>query len=286
MSAPDLQRLLTLDPVGPQHFRSLASQPNRSGTVFGGQLLAQMLCAAQLDGGEARKPHALQATFLRPASVALPLDYLVEPVFDGRTETIRLVRAMQDGQLLASATVSACADLPGWSLCSHWSAPPSPPEQLESVEEAGRRLGERLSPHGRTRLTTLPQVEIRPLDPEEYFLVRCGPPASRIWIRCKGGPTPGNAPAPGSAPVLAFLSDYLASSAALVALADQLPARPLLIASLNHSMWFHDDADPGGWFLLERESHWSGSGRTLGSGRIFRRDGALVASMMQETLIR
>lgn len=283
MSEPGLVDLFSLESVGALRFRSLASQPNRSGGVFGGQLLAQMLRAAELTGIHSRLPHALQATFIRPAVVDAPLDYLVEAAFDGRNETIRLLRALQGEQLIATATVASCASLDGLSLPCRWSAEPMSPDQLLPVEEVGRLFADRLSPHGRTRLKTLPQVEIRPLDPDAYFLTRSGAAESRIWIRYRAEAMPAVA---GCAPVLAFLSDYLASSAALVALAEQLPARPLLIASLNHSLWFHAEADPCEWFLLERESHWSGSGRTLGSGRMFRRDGSLVASMMQETLIR
>jgi len=282
VSAPELHRLLTLEALGPQRFRSLASQANRSGVVFGGQLLAQMLRAAESDVGGGRAPNAMQAAFLRPARLDAPLDYLVEPVFDGRSQSVRLVRALQHDQLIATATVSCGVALDGLAAGGRWRAEPLPPEQLESIEEAGRRLQARLSPHGRTRLTTLPQVEIRPLDAEDYFLVRPGPPSMRMWIR---GLQPPPQAAAGCASVLAFVADYLASTAALLELVEQLPARPLRIVSMNHSMWFHAEGDPADWLLLERDSHWSGAGRTLGSGRIYRRDGVLLASMMQETLL-
>lgn len=286
-SPPDLAALLTLQECGARRYRSTASQANRSGGVFGGQLLTQLLRAAELAEVPAgRVPHSLQANFVRAASVDSPIDYAVESVLDGRTESLRLVRASQGERLIASGTVALCGPRQGFSHPGRWIEEPPPPEDVERVEEVWERFGDALSPLGKSRRATLPQVEVRPLEPAEYFLVKPGPPRSRLWIRCRGtSDEHEKSLMPSGFAAVTFLSDYLATSAALVAFVGQIPDRPIVITSLNHSLWLHGTADPFDWLLIERESHWSDSGRSLSGGRIYRRDGVLVATAMQETLI-
>ncbi|MFM8481378.1 MAG: acyl-CoA thioesterase [Gammaproteobacteria bacterium] len=286
-SPPDLGSLLTLESAGPGRFRSTASQPNRSGGVFGGQLLAQMLRAAELSAVTAgRTPHSLQANFVRGADVASLIDYEVEEALDGRTETLRVVRATQGNRLIATGTVAFSALRSGLSYPCKWTQEPPAPEQVEPVEEVWERFGAALSPLGLSRRVTLPQVEVRPLEPAEYFLVTPGPPRSRLWIRCRRPAAEAALSAfPSGYGAITFISDYLATSAALVAFVGQIQDRPIAITSLNHSLWLHADGDPFDWLLIERESQWSDAGRSLSGGRIFRRDGTLVATAMQETLI-
>ena len=61
--------------------------------------------------------------------------------------------------------------------------------------------------------------------------------------------------------------------------------RNVTAVSLNHSVWFHDDYNPEEWLLYVTDSPWAGAGRGLNRGSIYRRDGQLVASSAQETLI-
>ena len=57
-------------------------------------------------------------------------------------------------------------------------------------------------------------------------------------------------------------------------------------ASLDHSMWFHEDFRADEWLLYAMDSPWAGHGRGMNRGSIFTRDGRLVASVAQEGLIR
>jgi len=57
-------------------------------------------------------------------------------------------------------------------------------------------------------------------------------------------------------------------------------------ASIDHSIWFHDDLRVDDWLLYCLESPWAGAARGLGIGRVYDRSGRLVASVAQEGLMR
>ena len=133
------------------------------------------------------------------------------------------------------------------------------------------------------RLTTYPQLEIRPIEVREHLLLQPGNPASRIWMRARGDMPTGQS---GWAAVLTYLSDYLLINAALILHVSEMPNEHLFVASLNHAMWFHLPADPSRWLLYETESSWAGEGRALIHGRFFSEAGQFVASVVQEAMIR
>lgn len=279
---PALADLLTLEPSGDDVFRALHGQPNRNGAVYGGQLLGQAMRAAEATV-EDRRPHAMQACFERAADSSRPIDYRVARVLDGGSETLRRVSATQDGHTLLTATVAFGAALPGFAHAVGWRTPPPDPATLPTLDQLGAALGTELSAHGRSRTRTYPQVEVRPVEARRHLLVDAGPAESRFWLRA--APTEDDRALP-EAPALVYLSDYLAVNAALAGHVPRLPAEPLFIASLNHSLWFHGPFDPRGWLYYELDSPWTGGGRAVCNGRLFDPRGGLVASVVQETLLR
>jgi acyl-CoA thioesterase-2 len=126
-------------------------------------------------------------------------------------------------------------------------------------------------------------VELRPLDARRHLLVDPGPPLSRFWIRALSDAPAADLPA---APLVAYLSDYLAANSVLAGHVHELPAESLFVASLNHSLWLHAPADPADWLYYEFESPWAGGGRALCTGRIFSRQGQLLASVAQAVMLR
>lgn len=281
-SQPLLFELLAVESTADDVFRALHVQPNRNGAVYGGQSLGQALHAAQRTAGD-RRPHAMQACFERAADALRPVEHRVERVVDGGSETLRRVVAMQEGRALLTASIAFGASSPGFTHAAVWREPPPAPEGLPSLETVGRGLGAELSVHGRSRMRTYPQVEVRPLEPRRHLLVDAGPAEARFWLRAAPDDDPRPLP---EAPMLAYLSDYLAVNAALARHVPELPPGPLFVASLNHSVWFHAPVDPRDWIYYELESPWADGGRAVCTGRMFDRHGALVASVVQETLLR
>jgi acyl-CoA thioesterase-2 len=281
-NTPDLQQLLALCPLGDGRFESTAAQTNRNQFIFGGQLLAQALYAA-IQTVQNRQPHALHALFELPASSASPLVYGVSKGRDGRSLSSRQVTACQSGQTVLSTSVSFNAVEAGFEHQMSWRSAPPAPESTPGLATVSARYGARVSVHGKGRLSTYPQLEIRPIDVEQHLLLRAGAPMSRFWIRARG-----QMPSRTSswAAVLAYLSDYLLINAALIPHVDEIPNEHLFVASLNHAMWFHEATDPSQWLLYETESDWAAQGRVLIRGRFFSVTGKLIASVAQEAMVR
>ena len=277
-----LSALLTLEALDGRRFVSAAHQANRGGTCYGGQLLGQALQAAA-STVRGKRPLALQVSFEVAARLDAPIVYGVEAVRDGRTSATRNVTARQGDVTILFATVSFGIASHG---LQHMSAPdpaPPAPEALPALEDLARSRGASVPAHARGRLSTYPQVEVRPVDVERHFLLRSGPPESCFWIRAVGEPPLCR---DMHAAVTAYLSDYLLANAALIPHAQALPDEHLFVASLTHSMWFHAESDPTCWLYSQTHSPWAGEGRAFCWGHLFSNGGILIASIAQEMVIR
>jgi acyl-CoA thioesterase-2 len=277
-----LSALLTLDSLDGRRFVSGVHQANRRGSCYGGQLLGQALQAA-VSTVRGKRPLAMQVSFEAAARLDAPIVYAVDPVRDGGTSATRHVTAHQGNVTVLLATVSFGSAAPGWQHASASDAAPRTPALLPSLEELSRSMGAAVSAHGRGRLSTYPQLEVRPVDAERHFLLRSGPPESRFWIRAVGEPPLSS---DMNAAAVAYLSDYLLANAALIPHVQELPDEHLFVASLTHSMWFHAESDPTRWLYSKTQSPWAGEGRAFCWGHFFSDGGALIASVAQEMMIR
>jgi len=86
--------------------------------------------------------------------------------------------------------------------------------------------------------------------------------------------------------VLAYASDYTLLEPVLRAHGHSWIDPGLRVASLDHAMWWHRPARADEWFLYVEESPSASGARGLGLGRMYSRDGVLVASVAQEGMIR
>ena len=280
-SAP-LARLLTVVRSDEDRFESTVNQRNRNGSLFGGQLIAQALVAAQRTI-DTRFVHSLNVNFQGPGAPDMSVSYQVERSRDGGSLSTRRVSGSQSGTALVFAVASFRGAAEGLVHERPWSAVPPPPESLQSLTELDVRYGSEVGAHGRGRLASYAQVELRPVDPETHLLMAPGPARAQFWIRAV---LDSGADAATNAAALAFLSDYLFVNAALIPHVQELPAERMFVASLNHAIWFHRPCDPREWLLFESESPWAGDGHALLQGRFYDRNGRLVASAAQEALIR
>jgi acyl-CoA thioesterase-2 len=279
---PTLERLVALDTLGPRRFQSHAHQTNRNGVLYGGQLVTQALAAAMLTVRN-RQPHSMHLSFQAPGSALHPVVYDVEFTRDGGSLSTRRVHGTQPGTSVLFATISFSDTEQGFVHEQAWCSTPPPPESLSTLADLEARYAHRVSAHGRGRLRCYPQVDVRPLNPEEHLLLVPGGAQCRYWIRARI--------APGSDPVtrfaaMGYLSDYLLVNAALVPHAAELPPSRLFVASLDHTICFHGAGDPSDWLLYETHSPWAGAGLVLCHGRFYSRDGRLVASTSQQALVR
>ena len=281
-TAETLRTLLAVRPAGTDRFTG-PRKPEGVGRVFGGQVIAQALVAAEHSVAADRTPHSLHAYFLRGGSEDHEIDYAIERDFDGGSFSNRRVIASQQGTPILNCTVSFHRREPGFA---HQFAMPDvpPPEALASERELRRDHIHRAPEALRPLLLRSPLVELRPCQPDAWLGAPTSPAIMANWFRVPG--TLPDDPAVHRA-MLAYASDYtLLANAALPHPLSWMDGT-IMSASLDHAIWFHDDgfrADD--WLLYATDSPWAGHGRGFNRGRIYTRDGRLVAEATQEGLIR
>lgn len=275
----DLLRLLELEHLEVNLFRG-ASRDIGSPQVFGGQVLGQALTAASLTV-QGREVHSLHAYFLRRGDFNAPIVYQVDRSLDGHSFSNRRVVAIQHGEPIFNMAASFQVTEPGLDhqVSMPAVAPPEsmpdssrpPPELLRRMPERLRRMFEQPRPF-EFRLT-------RPLEQP--------PPDARpertIWFRAVGQLPDGERL---HRCLLAYVSDFFLLETATLPHGLSFTSDSLIMASLDHAMWFHRPLRVDDWLLYHIESPSASGARGFAHASVFSRDGRLVASTAQEGLVR
>ena len=291
-------------------------RPKNARGIFGGAVIAQSLAAASRTVPEGYYIHSLHSYFVLRGDETRPVVYHVERVRDGKSYITRTVQARQRNK--AIFTVTCSFQRPEHSSLRHQAVmPPNLPdpdrmptdEELLSEDNAAKY---NLSPELRQRL--LSNIEIGPTEsrriPQKYLYPRPGASSTgksssgnllsyvrseeesilgsadrkqAFWAKAKGR-IQGNWHM--HAMCMAYFSDSWFLSTSL-RVNDRSPRDVGMMASLDHSIYFHDvECRADDWLYFEMQSPWSGGGRGFNIGRIFTKDGKLVAECIQEGLIR
>lgn len=288
-----LVRLLTVERGADGTFAGRA-QPGGVGRVFGGQVVAQALQAAQADAPPGFEAHSLHAYFLRGGIEGSALSYDVAADFTGRSFANRRVVASQerDGSPEPILNFTASFQMPQDGLEHQDSEMPDvpPPEALrpdsELRAEALEKLGDRVSENQRALMLRPRPIEMRTSDRLHWMNSAPRPPHSHSWFRAVGTlPDIDRDPAIHRA-VIAYASDFTLLGTSVLPHGLSWMRGELVGASLDHAIWFHRPARADEWLLYATDSPWSGGSRGFNRGRIFDREGHLVASVAQEGMIR
>src|ERR1700732_4128011 len=279
-AAAELLTILDLERIEENIFRGRSPQVGWQ-RVFGGLVVAQALVATARTV-EGRTPHSLHGYFLLPGDPAVPIVYEVDRIRDGKSFTTRRCNAIQHGRAIFSLSASFQIEESG---LEHAVSMPKValPESLPAETEMLRRFGAAMTEAMRRWLAQDQPIEIRPVDQSRYVGHQAGILEQQIWLRATG-PLPGD-PAIHRA-VLAYLSDLTLLDAALGAHGRSVFDTGLQVASLDHALWFHRPCRADDWLLYAQDSPNSCGARGLARGLLFSHDGRLVASVVQEGLIR
>ncbi|MCB1443829.1 MAG: acyl-CoA thioesterase II [Methyloceanibacter sp.] len=275
-----LLSILDLEPLEHDLYRGLSPQVGWQ-RVFGGQVIGQALVAAQRTV-EGRAAHSLHAYFLCAGDPAVPIIYEVDRIRDGKSFSTRRVVAIQHGRAIFSMGASFHREEPG---LSHQMAMPDVPQPDEVPSEAAlaETLIDRLPPQVKAYWQAERPIEMRPVDLSRYLSPKKREPSQMIWIRANGVLAGDQAL---HQCVLAYASDFTLLDTALVAHGRFVFDPTLMLASLDHALWFHQPFRADEWLLYVQDSPISGSARAFCRGTFFTRDGRLVASTAQEGLVR
>ena len=276
-----LLTILDLEPLEHNLFRGLSPQDGWQ-RVFGGQVIGQALVAASRTVPADRSPHSLHAYFLRPGDPTVPIIYEVDRIRDGKSFVTRRVVAIQHGHAIFSMSASFQAGEQG---LEHQLPPPQvpAPEDLMPEDELKKKFMERAPEPVKAYWRRERPVELRPVSLRHYMEPGALEPVQQVWFRASER-LPDDPAIHKS--VLAYASDFLLLDTSLYPHGRSLFDRDLQVASLDHALWFHRPFKADDWLLYAQDSPSASGSRGFTRGAIFTRDGAHVASVAQEGLIR
>ena len=276
----ELLQLMELEPLEVNLFRGKSRDIGTS-RVFGGQVLAQSIIAASrtVDEGSI---HSLHAYFLRAGDAEAPIVYNVERNRDGRSFKSRRVVAIQHGRPIF--TLAASFQLEQEGLTHQFDMPDVPmPEDLPSESDIPEDRLERVPPLLRRWFTRTGPFDFRPVQKTDVFNPQPQAPRSNIWFRLSEKIDVSDLM---HRALMAYASDFHLVGTATLPHGISFIQDDLLMASLDHGMWFHRPARVDEWMLYSCDSPSSSGGRGLARGLIYDRGGRLVASTIQEGMIR
>ena len=252
------------------------------GRIYGGQVLAQSLVAATktIDTDGIRNIHSLHGYFLRPGDIELPIIFSVDRLSDGRSFSTRRVQAFQNDLPIFSMIASFQDTDPG---LDHQDDFPQNIPDPESLPTAAELLGESEHPVVQYWAKARP-FDLRHVTAPIFFKVEGEHVAHQaVWIKSLGElPDDQNI----HRAAIAYASDYTILESIYRRHGIAWAHRGLKSASLDHAMWFHRDGRADEWMLYVQESPSAQGGRGLALGRLFNRQGQLLATVAQEGMVR
>ncbi|WP_066660890.1 MULTISPECIES: acyl-CoA thioesterase [unclassified Sphingomonas] len=272
--------LLDVETIDVDLYRG-ARQPGGVGRVFGGQVIAQALQAAQRSV-EGKDAHSLHAYFMRPGNEDFPIIYRVVRDYDGGSFANRRVIALQQGVPILNMIASFQRPEDGLSHQADMPDVPGP-EDLRSEFDLREEIRDHVPEKFRPFFLRPRPIEIRPCNPRNWFKPEKRDPVQHSWFRTAAA-LPDD-PALHRA-VLSYASDMMLLGTATMPHGVNWMTRGLQSASLDHAVWLHEPLRADDWLLYTTDSPWAGHARGFNRGRIYSRDGRLVASVAQEGLMR
>jgi acyl-CoA thioesterase-2 len=276
-----LLELLDLEEIDPNIFRGRNERAQRE-RLFGGQVAAQALAAAgrTVTG---RVAHSLHAYFLRPGDPKVPVLYTVDRIRDGQSFTTRSIVAIQRGQAIFNMSVSFQVVEAGYEHQQLEMPKAPPPESLPGWAERAEQAKHLLPKESFTWVRDDRPIDLRHVEAPTFLGGKARRGGNLVWFR-----------ATSRLPEDPFLHQCVLAYASDMSLLDTVvlphgrsgPLGPVMMASLDHAIWFHRAMRADEWLLYQQDSPAAAGARGFARGSIFTREGVLVASVAQEGLMR
>ncbi|WP_068712870.1 acyl-CoA thioesterase II [Vibrio tritonius] len=279
-----LSELLTLLQLSRQDENTFIGESENLGLpqVYGGQVIGQALSAARYTVDSQRTVHSFHSYFLYPGDPEQPILYDVETLRDGQSFSTRRVKAMQNGRSIFYLTASYQQTAEGFEHQNTMPTIPGP-ENFASENQIAAKIAHLLPEPlkktfcGERPIEVRPVTVVNPLRPEKLE------PKQYLWIKANG-------PMPDDQLIhqylLAYASDWGFLVTALQPHGVSLMTPKFQVATIDHSIWYHRPFKMDDWLLFAIESPTASNGRGLVRGEIYSRDGTLVASAVQEGVMR
>lgn len=251
--------------------------------AYGGQIAAQSLMAAgRTIDDPARHVHSLHGYFLRPGRTKDSITYLVDRPRDGGSFSTRIVRAVQNGETIFMMTASFATVDDG---PEHQFSKPDmeAPAQVIDIPVPLPAYLEGVSSPGELDYPDSHIIGLRIVEPDQPIALEHGRYERMAWVRIEED-LPEDSLVQSCA--LTYLSDLTMVSTALAPHSGVLERPNLVLASIDHAMWFHAPVRADQWLLFAQDTPVARGGHGLARGLFFDAAGTLVASVVQESLMR
>jgi len=270
--------VLTPGSLGDDRFAAVNMHP-QAFRVYGGQVLAQCVSAAVASVDPARILHSQHAYFLRPGDPAKDIELEVERARDGFSFSSRRVVALQGGKPILVSSLSFQAESSGDDYQPDMPGVPSPeslPSERQLSLDAGK-LDESFM------ITTGEDLDIRVVEPVDWDNPVAREPVLQAWMKTTG-PVPDTRGLHEA--LLTYMSDAFLIDVCLIAHGRHFAGTDFQVASLDHALWFHEAFRADDWLLHTVEAERIVGGRGLARGSFYTREGRLVATTMQQGVMR
>ena len=279
-SVVELIELLNLEQIDENIYRGQNYQAPW-GRVFGGQVLAQATHAARRTVPDERFLHSLHGYFILGGDISVPIIFQVDRIRDGRSFTTRRVVAVQKGRAIFNLSASFQIKEKGFEHQISMPNVPSP-LALNTDKEWAKKYKKEL-PDMYKRYSVERPIEFRPVEKFDPINIRNQRPFRHIWLKANGK-LPDDPKIHQE--ILAYASDYSLMGTSLLPHRTKFDRTMMQMASLDHAMWFHHDFKMDEWLLYALDSPAAAGNRGFNRGNFFNQEGKLVASVVQEGLIR
>lgn len=276
----ELLAILDLQRVADDRF--VGSHPSKNPMrTFGGQLVAQSFVASTHTLIRANlPPSALSVHFINGGDTHRDIEFHVVPLRDERRFANRRVDAVQDGTLLCTAMISYMA---GGRGLEHGVEPPviCQPESVPPLNELLRGY-EKTLPHF---VNALQPVDWRYTNDPSWVMRDKGESLAynRVWLTASGAMP--DDPVLHTAAML-YSSDTTVLDSVITKHGLSWGYDRIFAASANHSVWFHRQVDFDDWVLYSTSSPVAADSRGLGTGHFFDRSGQVIATVVQEGVLK
>lgn len=275
-----LASMLALEQIELNIYRGM-SQNIGSGRIFGGQVLGQGIGAAQASVEGERNIHSAHAYFLRPGDHDEPVVYLVENSRDGRSYSSRTVTAVQKGRPICTIMCSfQDSEDSEFSYAKPMLEPIAEDAQWIEHDLSNRTTERHRDRKQRSKILSQLPFKIKALKED----IDNELPLETYWITTTDTIAADATDFHRSA--FAYCSDFRLLTSTLRAIGYRYRVQETMLATICHAIWFHRDFRVDDWLLTQCEPISICGGRGLARGAIYNSEGVLVATTMQEGVVR
>ena len=243
--------------------------------IYGGHFVGQALAAGFATVDEPKLAQSLHCYFLLPGDPGVPVHYAVTRLREGRGSDVRNIIAYQKSRPVFHMTASFKLSEDGDEHQPEMPVVQDVESLLEELKTHKSQFNPPPTLEGRTEMVMASDHFMQPA----YVAGRAA--TLKLWMRCNSELELSKRE---SQIALAFMSDSTLMFNSVIP--HGLPFQTHRLTSIDHTVWFHRPCDARQWMLFDQRSSAAADGRGMNHGELYNRQGQLIMTAAQESLLR